>query len=164
MRLLAISLPLLLAACAGAPPAPSLPGGESAAELAASHAAQMVGAPYRFGGATPAGFDCSGLVHYSYRQAGVTLPRNTDEQRLASRPVELFELRPGDLLFFDQEGKKNSHVGIYLGRGAFVHAPSSGKSVRSDRLDSPYWRKHLSETRRLALAPEIGVRPRSQDR
>ena len=56
----------------------------------------------------------------------------------------------GDLLFFDQEGKKNSHVGIYLGDGQFVHAPSSGKHVRKDMLDAPYWKKHLSEARRVA--------------
>jgi cell wall-associated NlpC family hydrolase len=112
----------------------------------------MLGKPYRFGGATPsAGFDCSGLVQFSFRQAGVTVPHNTEKQRLASRPVRRADLRRGDLIFFDLEGKKNSHVGIYVGGGKFVHAPSSGKDVRSDRLDSPYWKKHLSETRRLAV-------------
>ena len=111
----------------------------------------MDGKPYRYGGASPSGFDCSGLVLYSYRQAGVTVPRETDEQRRASRPVRVSSLRRGDLIFFDQDGRKNSHVGIYLGDGFFVHAPSSGKRVRSDRLDSPYWRRHLSETRRLSL-------------
>ena len=81
----------------------------------------MIGKPYRFGGATPAGFDCSGLVQFSYRQAGLALPHNTEARR-------------GDLAFFDEEGKKSSHVGIYLGDGRFVHAPSSGKVVRSDFL------------------------------
>jgi cell wall-associated NlpC family hydrolase len=109
----------------------------------------MLGKPYRYGGSTPAGFDCSGLVLYSYRQAGLALPHSTDKQRSASRPVRLADLRRGDLLFFNQEGKKHGHVGIYLGDGKFVHAPSSGKSVRSDRLDSPYWKRHLSEARRL---------------
>jgi murein DD-endopeptidase len=111
----------------------------------------MMGKPYRFGGSSPAGFDCSGLVQYSYRQAGVTLPHNTDKQRSASRAVNLSDLRRGDLLFFNQEGKKYGHVGMYIGDGKFVHAPSSGKSVRSDRLDSPYWKKHLSEVRRPAI-------------
>ncbi len=109
----------------------------------------MVGKPYRYGGASPGGFDCSGLVLYSFRQAGVSLPHNTAQQRSAARPVKLAELRRGDLLFFDQEGKKYGHVGIYVGGGKFVHAPSSGKSVRSDRLDSSYWKKYLSEARRL---------------
>jgi murein DD-endopeptidase len=119
------------------------------AERAAQHAAKMVGKPYRYGGSTPAGFDCSGLVQYSFRQAGISLPRSTEEQRRVSRKVQKSNLQPGDLLFFDEEGKKNSHVGIYLGRGEFVHAPSSGKRVRSDRLDSRYWRDHLSEVRRV---------------
>ena len=110
----------------------------------------MIGKPYRYGGATPAGFDCSGLVFFSYRQAGVALPRQTDHQLRASEPISPRSLRRGDLVFFDQEGKKNSHVGIYLGDGVFVHAPSSGKRVRSDRLDSPYWRKHFSEARRFS--------------
>ena len=122
---------------------------KGAGDRAAASAAKMVGKPYKFGGASPAGFDCSGLVLFSYKQAGVALPHNTEQQRRLSKPVKLGELRRGDLLFFDQEGKKNSHVGIYLGERRFVHAPSSGKHVRNDSLDSPYWRKHLSEVRRL---------------
>jgi cell wall-associated NlpC family hydrolase len=152
--LLAGVLPLALAACASAPQSqPTRPAvSEAAADRAASHAAKMVGRPYHFGGATPSsGFDCSGLVQYSFRQAGVALPHNTDKQRSVSRPVKLSELRRGDLLFFDQEGKKSSHVGIYVGAGKFVHAPSSRKHVRSDRLDSPYWKKHLAGARRLAV-------------
>ena len=120
------------------------------ADRAASQAAKMVGKPYRYGGSTPAGFDCSGLVLFSYQQAGLSLPRATDSQRKASREVRVSSLRRGDLLFFDQEGKKNSHVGIYLGDGTFVHAPSSGKRVRVDRLDSAYWKKHLSEARSIS--------------
>ena len=109
----------------------------------------MVGKPYRYGGNTPAGFDCSGLVQYSYRQAGVSLPRETGELLRTSMPLRGAHLRRGDLLFFDQDGRKKSHVGIYLGDGRFVHAPSSGKQVRTDRLDAPYWKKHLSEARRI---------------
>ena len=153
--LLASALALVLSACASAPRSEarsSSPVSESAADRAASHAAKMLGRPYHFGGASPSsGFDCSGLVQFSFRQAGVSVPRATDSQRSASRPVRLSDLRRGDLIFFDQEGKKNSHVGIYVGGGRFVHAPSSGKEVRSDRLDAPYWKKHLSETRRLAV-------------
>jgi murein DD-endopeptidase len=146
MRALLLALPLIVAACATA-----VHEENSLADEAAGHAAAMLGKPYRFGGATPAGFDCSGLVQYSYRQAGVRLPHNTEQQRLGAKPIARAELRRGDLIFFDQEGKKHSHVGIYLGDGRFVHAPATGKSVRSDRLDSPYWRRHISETRRLAL-------------
>jgi cell wall-associated NlpC family hydrolase len=144
----------MLSGCSSAPySAPASTGStRPTAELsdqAADHAQKMVGKPYRYGGSSPAGFDCSGLVMYSYSRAGLGLPHNTDRQRLAARPIKVAELRRGDLLFFQQEGKKYGHVGIYVGGGKFVHAPSSGKSVRSDRLDSPYWSKHLSEARRL---------------
>jgi cell wall-associated NlpC family hydrolase len=120
------------------------------ADRAAGHALKMVGKPYRYGGAAPSGFDCSGLVLFSYRQAGAVLPHNTERQRAISHPVRRASLRRGDLVFFDLEGKKNSHVGIYLGEGRFVHAPSSGKTVRTDPLDSAYWKKHFSEARRLS--------------
>jgi cell wall-associated NlpC family hydrolase len=147
MRLLAaLALGSSLTACAST----GAQVGEQPGVKAAEHATRMVGKPYRYGGTAPTGFDCSGLVQFSYRQAGIRVPRSTDEQRRASRPVREENLRPGDLLFFDQEGKKNSHVGIYVGDGKFVHAPSSGKQVRADRLNMPYWRKHLSEVRRIA--------------
>jgi cell wall-associated NlpC family hydrolase len=154
VRALALALVVLLGACSSAPyRAPAGAGStRPSAELsdqAARHALGMVGTPYRYGGSSPAGFDCSGLIMYSYRKAGLSLPHNTDRQRTLAHPIRVAELRPGDLLFFNQEGKKYGHAGIYVGGGKFVHAPSSGKSVRSDRLDSPYWRRHLSEARRL---------------
>jgi murein DD-endopeptidase len=142
---------LALAGCAGAPSIRSGTGevAPATAERAANNALKMVGKPYRYGGSTPSGFDCSGLVQFSFREAGVSLPRSTEAQLRASSRVKLSGLRRGDLLFFDEEGKKKSHVGIYLGDGRFVHAPSSGKHVRTDRLDAPYWKKHLSEARRI---------------
>jgi cell wall-associated NlpC family hydrolase len=154
MRALALLFIVLVAGCATTQRAPTATVGSTKptaqlADDAAMHALKMVGKPYRYGGASPSGFDCSGLVQYSYRQAGLALPHNTDKQRSVSRLIKVAELRRGDLVFFNQEGKKYGHVGIYVGGGKFVHAPSSGKSVRSDRLDSPYWRKHLSEARRL---------------
>jgi len=149
VRLIALLFPLLLVACASAPREDARHE-QNVADRAAASALKMVGRPYHYGGASPAGFDCSGLVLFSFRQAGVSLPHNTEQQRRAGQRVKLAELRRGDLLFFDQEGKKNSHVGIYLGARRFVHAPSSGKHVRNDSLDSPYWKKHLSEVRRLS--------------
>ncbi len=117
---------------------------------AADTALSLLNAPYRAGGSRPStGFDCSGLVQYSYQQAGLTLPRTTEQQRRVSKPIRVADLRRGDLVFFDQEGKKNSHVGIYVGNGRFVHAPSSGKRVRSDTLSAPYWKRHISEARRI---------------
>ncbi|HEV3010432.1 MAG TPA: C40 family peptidase [Burkholderiales bacterium] len=146
---------IAVAGCASTPrPAPVASSGSTKpaadrAVQAAGYAQTMIGKPYRYGGSGPSGFDCSGLVQYSYKQAGLALPHNTEKQRSASRAVKVAELRRGDLLFFNQEGKKYGHVAIYVGDGKFVHAPSSGKSVRSDRLDSPYWKKHLSEARRI---------------
>lgn len=147
---------LLLAAiflaggCAHEPVAPvAAPGGHPVAERAAAHAERMVGRPYRYGGAGPSGFDCSGLVKYSYARAGLDLPHGTHQLWRLSRPVSLRQLRRGDLLFFDQEGRKASHVGIYLGDGRFVHAPSTGRQVYISELADPYWHRHFSSARRL---------------
>lgn len=148
MKLLALLLPLILVACASTPKNSQVAVEKSASDRAAAHAAAMVGKPYRYGGTSPAGFDCSGLVQFSYKQAGLALPRETADQRRASQRVKLAELKRGDLLFFDERGRKASHVGIYVGERRFVHAPSSGKSVRNDSLDNPYWKKSLSEVRR----------------
>ena len=109
----------------------------------------MAGKPYRYGGGTPQGFDCSGLVHFSFNRAGMEVPRSTETQRKRSRRVARANLARGDLVFFDQLGKSSSHVGIYLGDNRFVHAPSSGGHVRVDTLTDPYWRKHLVDTRRF---------------
>jgi len=152
---LAWLLVTVLAGCASAPPKPAdaLPAAavEAAADRAARNAQSVVGARYRYGGASVAtGFDCSGLVQYAYGHAGLVIPRTVDDQWRASVPIARTQLRRGDLLFFNQEAK-NSHVGIYLGRGEFVHAPSSGKRVRIDRIDSYYWRRHLSAARRLRI-------------
>ncbi len=98
----------------------------------------QVGVPYRYGGAGPTGFDCSGLVHFAYARAGKAVPRTTGELWRVTAPVTAGEARPGDVLFFRFDGKM-SHVGLYIGDGRFVHAPSSGRHVSVERLDSePY--------------------------
>lgn len=140
-------LAALLAACAG-DPVDNSPGKSSATE-ASRVAASMVGKPYRYGGHSPGGFDCSGLVYFSYQRAGLSVPRSTGAQRAGSRKVALNRVAHGDLLFFNQDGRFSSHVGIYIGRNRFVHAPSSGKRVRVDALSDPYWRKHLVDARRF---------------
>ncbi len=109
----------------------------------------MVGKPYRYGGSTPKGFDCSGLVNYSFAQVGLKVSRDTRTLREQGVLVRTSALRRGDLVFFDQEGKKYSHVGIYLGDGVFVHAPSSGGKVRTDKLEADYWSRHFVEARRI---------------
>lgn len=150
LRSLTLTLLLIAALATGcaSDPVTDAPGRQSAAQ-ASDIAASMVGKPYRYGGRSPQGFDCSGLVHFSYQRAGLEVPRSTHSQRASSRKVSLSRIGRGDLLFFDQAGKRSSHVGIYLGRDRFVHAPSSGKRVRIDSLNDPYWQKHLVDARRF---------------
>ena len=109
-------------------------------ERAAAVAIEQVGIPYRYGGSTPTGFDCSGLVHYSYASVGKNIPRTTAGQWADFKPVNNQDLRSGDLLFFRISGKM-SHVGMYLGDGRFVHAPSTGKTVSVASLRTDYYRK-----------------------
>lgn len=140
---------LALVGCAHAPDARD-DGEARVAVRAADTARSMVGKPYRYGGYTPQrGFDCSGLVYFSYRHAGLSVPRNTHGQKRAAHPVPYREMRKGDLIFFSQSGRRYSHVGIYLGHHRFVHAPSTGERVRVDSLDSPYWRRHFVDARRF---------------
>ena len=121
----------------------------SEADKAATTAHAMVGRPYKYRGESPAGFDCSGLVRYSYLAAGLDVPHSTSALRERTRPISSRDIRKGDLVFFNQLGKKYSHVGISLGDDQFVHAPSSGKTVRTDSLDDPYWKKHFLGARRF---------------
>ena len=113
---------------------------------AADIAVQQVGVPYRWGGNTPQGFDCSGLVHYSYAQVGITVPRTTREQRRALRRIDIAAAEPGDLLFF-KTWRKGWHVALYLGDNEFVHAPSTGKVVTVGSLNNSYYRDHLVDVR-----------------
>jgi murein DD-endopeptidase len=146
-RISGIAAVVLLAAlgqgCAGtAPPRSSYPeGGDGPSVVAAAR--DVIGAPYRYGGFTPGGFDCSGLVYYAHRQAGIPVPRTTQAQLRDARRVGIGDLRPGDVLFFELQGKKVSHVGIYAGAGNFIHAPSTGKRVSYARLQSKFWRSRL---------------------
>jgi cell wall-associated NlpC family hydrolase len=133
---------LLLVAC-GSGSALRQPGQEtSPGHRAAVVALEQVGVPYRYGGQSPRGFDCSGLVHYAYQHAGVSIPRTTTQLWTAARPVAGDELRAGDLLFFRIDGKM-SHVGLYLGDQQFVHAPQSGRTVAVASLEAPFYRQAL---------------------
>jgi murein DD-endopeptidase len=109
----------------------------------------QVGRPYRYGGSTPEGFDCSGLVQYVYREAGIPLPRTTVEQYRSGRRVKLRDLEPGDLLFYRFDRRPVDHVAIYLGDGQAVHAPARGRAVIVAAVDLPHWQKRYVDAVRI---------------
>lgn len=148
LLMLGIAL-LLFSGCATAPSKRVSGYSASVGDKAAETALAMIGRPYHFKGETPSGFDCSGLVRYSYLTAGMDVPHGTGALKNSTRSVGLRSARKGDLLFFVQEGKKYSHVGIYVGGDQFVHAPSTGGFVRKDSIADPYWKKHYLDTRRF---------------
>ena len=149
-RLSCLLVVMSLAACSSGPKKSSyssssaIGSSQAKSENIVLVAESMIGAPYRYGGVSPdRGFDCSGLVYFSHRQNGITLPRTSYAQYKASKPVSRKALQRGDLLFFRISGRKVSHVGIYLGNNRFVHAPSSGKKVSVAQLNSSYWSKRF---------------------
>ena len=107
------------------------------------------GTPYRFGGTSRKGFDCSGFTGYIYGKKGVSLPRTAREQFGRGQRVSSKEMKAGDLVFFHTTRPGISHVGIYAGNGKFVHASSSGGTVRVDSLHSGYYKKRLVGARRV---------------
>ena len=127
------------------------PADSAKANAVLMRAISLVGTPYRYGGNTPeGGFDCSGLVGYVFRDMlDLRLPRTTRELAALQGPrIRPERLAGGDLVFFGSAGQV-SHVGIYVGQGRFVHAPSSGGTVRLDSLDGHWWIDHYSGARRL---------------
>ena len=127
------------------------PANPAAANAVLMRAISLVGTPYRWGGNTPeSGFDCSGLVNYVYRDMlSLQLPRTSRAlAQYQGPPIPPERLSPSDLVFFGSAGDV-SHVEIYVGDGRFVHAPSTGGTVRLDRLDGPYWRDHYSGAKRV---------------
>ena len=140
----------LAAAARVAVAASSLPPEALAAELVV-RSLSLVDTPYRYGGRTPAGFDCSGFVGYVFAESGGgSLPRRTEEMWRIGERVGRSELAVGDLVFFNTLGRRFSHVGIYIGDGVFVHAPARGGRVRAERLTDTYWEAHYNGARRMA--------------
>lgn len=110
-------------------------GPAGAANTALQAALNQRGTPYVYGGAAPGGFDCSGLMQWSYAQAGISLPRTSQAQQNVGQPVSRSNLKPGDLVFY---GSPAYHVGMYVGGGKMVDAPTSGQVVKVEPLGSNY--------------------------
>jgi peptidoglycan DL-endopeptidase CwlO len=165
MRVPLIVVAALSTACAAATPQPfprsgsvprppatqpaSATGVTSSGYEVSGTALQLRGAPYRNGGADPAGFDCSGFVWYVFAQHGLAVPRTVLEQFQAGQTIEASDLQPGDLVFFSTTSTGASHVGIAIGGDSFVHAPSSSGVVRVERLGAPYWASRFIGARRI---------------
>jgi hypothetical protein len=119
-----------------------------------------LGVPYRFGGTSPkTGFDCSGLVCWSFEQVGVKVPRIAKDHLKAGVKVESREqLRPGDIVVFKgMRSRTGWHSGIYSGNGMFVHSPSTGKTVRESLLSESYFAKRYVGGRRIPRTGEIAL-------
>jgi cell wall-associated NlpC family hydrolase len=147
------SLLLILALLAGCASTPEIKSVEHKQPPIVEYALSLQGAPYRWGKESPEeGFDCSGFVMYVYGKHGIRLPRTAREMAHALPPIPKYDLRSGDLVFFNTRGPRYSHVGIYINHGKFIHAPNRriGKVMVSS-MDSGYWRKHFVGVRRPLL-------------
>lgn len=131
-------------------PRPALPPEGQTCNVVRSAYSQM-GKSYSAGGCSPRkGFDCSGLVWWSYRQHGYKIPRITTDQAKAGKAVPRKKLKPGDILVFKTgQSPRGLHTGLYAGANAFIHSPRKGQSIRMDKLNSGYWSKTLIAARRV---------------
>lgn len=143
-RSLALAILALLAACGG-----GVRGDPALRHQLVLEALGQVGRPYRYGGTTVEGFDCSGLVQYVYASAGIKLPRTAREQHEVGDTIDLDEAEPGDLLFYSFQGRRIDHVAIYLGDDQAVHAPANGRQVIVASVHLPYWQKHFVDAVRV---------------
>jgi len=127
------------------------PDKTSLGSMVANTATTQIGRPYRAGGSTPQrGFDCSGLVFWSYGQHGVQIPRTTTGQAKVGASISRSNLMPGDIVVFrEPSGPNQLHTGIYIGNNNFVHSPNSRGSVRIESLNASHWRRVFVSGRRI---------------
>ena len=146
---------LLLASCTSAPKFRGTPGGfvpatsDPQRQEIVQFAKSFLGTPYRTGGTTRNGVDCSGLVMSVYGHFDVSLPRTSRAQSRTGEPVDRSAVEPGDLVFFRTGRQPVSHVGIYIGGGRFIHASTSARQVRIDALNDDYFRNRYVTARRV---------------
>ncbi len=116
------------------------------------YAMQSVGTAYKWGGQTPLeGFDCSGLIVYTHKKAGIKIPRMTSMQLKNGRIVQFSDIQPADLIFFNNPDKNQGlHVGLYIGDGKFIHSPGKGHNVLVASLNNIYFKKNYIGARRFA--------------
>lgn len=149
--LFAFSVIIFLSACSSKPPAPAQPISSAHSSTVKKLYAQYNawrGTPYKYGGLSLTGVDCSGFIYKSYRSVfNITLPRSTKGQINKGQRVYINELRAGDLIFF-KTGHKTRHVGIYVENGKFMHA-STSRGVTLSNVKRGYWREHYWQARRL---------------
>lgn len=127
-----------------------LPAKEAAAASTTNvikEAKKYIGTPYRYGGISPKGFDCSGFVSFSYKKVGVALPHSAAAMYQKGKSVSKSKLKPGDLVFFNTGSKKISHVAIYIGNNKVIHSVSNG--VKIDYLSNPYWKTRYIGAKRV---------------
>lgn len=139
-RIVIVLVIALITACASTPEEQ-----ETSFPPVVNSALSLQGAAFSYGKASPEeGFDCSGFVQYVYQLHGVSLPRTVQEMFETVTPVPVDEIRSGDLVFFNTEGERASHVGIYIDKDKFIHAPSqrTGK-VKVSSLNNSYWQQHF---------------------
>jgi len=146
-----VLLALLLAACSSTrPPEQSSSTGGNRDVI--PYAKSLIGTPYHYGGESPStGFDCSGFVRHVFLHArGVKLPRTAQGISRVGKRIKGNQMQPGDLVFYSTQGTPYSHVGIFLGNGRFIHAPSTGKRVEIVDMSKHYWQEHYNGARRVA--------------
>lgn len=137
------------AAPAAPPPALGAPAAPGTLGTLVHTALEFLGVPYRNGGSDPSGFDCSGFVQWVFGRHGLAMPREVRDQYRVGRRIDLDDVREGDLLFFETVTRGASHVGIALGQGRFVHAPSSRGVVRVEPYTASYWARRFVGARRV---------------